>query len=243
MKLRRKKVPRTFTAWGILKEAYAVMKPRLWHIIGRYSTFALIFIATDVVVHKFDFLEFIVSLLFSFCSVLFGLTYIEGKEDYTLDLVLRKMSSKKFWRFVFSYALSTLAIIGGSILLVIYLIFNREPNLFVAVLAFPGMIIAIQLYFVKFIAVDRAPKPREALKESVRITKGHRFELVEYLIVAIVVNIIGALALVAGLFFTIPLTLIGTTLIYKKLSGADTQIPDNAETKPEVVEAEIVDPA
>ena len=41
----------------------------------------------------------------------------------------------------------------------------------------PGVIAAMMLLFVKFIVVDRNLGPIEALKESARMTKGHRMSL------------------------------------------------------------------
>lgn len=230
-----------FTTWSILKEAYLIMKPRLWHIVGRFALFAIIAGATNVVVNKISILEFVFSVIFSFCLIVFAFTYTYKREDFTLDLVLKKITNRKFLVFVSAYILSTLAIFLGSILFILYFIFNAEnPSVLAAPLAFPGMYVAVLLYFVKYIVYDKNVKPIEALKESVRMTKGHRFALIEYILVAVIVNLLGLLALVVGVFFTIPLTVIGTTLIYKKLSNRHKE---NLPSEVEVVEAEIVEPA
>ncbi len=233
---------RAFTTWSILKESYQIIKPKFWEITGRFLLIAIFFIAVDIVFDKVGIMKFISSAFFSFCLVVFGFTYAEGKHKFTLDLLLKKINSRKTLVYFSAYILSTLAILGASILFVIYLVFNFDnPNVLSVVLAFPGMYVAILLFFVKYITVDREVKPRDALKESIKMTKGNRFALVEYLLVIIIVNMLGALALGVGLLFTVPLTIVGTTLIYKKLSKHHTE-KVHVEEAPEVVEAEIVEP-
>ncbi|MCB6575032.1 hypothetical protein LI165_13470, partial [Phascolarctobacterium faecium] len=70
----------------------------------------------------------------------------------------------------------------------------------------PGIIAATMLLFVKFVVVDRKMSPIDAMKESARITKGHRVTLFLFVLAIAVINIIGAILLVVPLLVTIPVS-------------------------------------
>ncbi len=76
----------------------------------------------------------------------------------------------------------------------------------------PGIIAAVMLMFTKFVVIDRGMGPIEALKESARITAGHRLTLFYFMIILIVLNVAGAFLLVVPLLVTIPVS--GLSLVY-----------------------------
>jgi uncharacterized membrane protein len=88
----------------------------------------------------------------------------------------------------------------------------------------PGLILALMWLFFKFLIVDKNLGPIQAMKERARLTKGHRLELLLLVLFAIVVNIIGAILFLVGLFFTVPITLLVMTSAYRALEkgGAPT---------------------
>jgi uncharacterized membrane protein len=83
----------------------------------------------------------------------------------------------------------------------------------------PGVILMLMWMFVKQLIIERGLKPLEALKESARITKGNRMQLFLLLLAIIVMNIVGALALVVGLLVTVPITLLSITHAYRVLAA------------------------
>jgi len=83
----------------------------------------------------------------------------------------------------------------------------------------PGIIFAIKLQFVPYLIADKNLGPFEAIKTSWRITKGVKWNLFLFALLAILVNIGGALLLLVGLLVTIPTTSIATAYIYRKLSS------------------------
>jgi uncharacterized membrane protein len=89
----------------------------------------------------------------------------------------------------------------------------------------PGIIFAIACGFARFIIVERDVKPLAALKESARLTKGNRLNLFGLMLVLIVVNIVGALALLVGLFVSIPVSVLALVHAYRTLSGAHPESP------------------
>ncbi|MBP9757027.1 MAG: DUF975 family protein [Candidatus Pacebacteria bacterium] len=88
----------------------------------------------------------------------------------------------------------------------------------------PGVIAAIMLLFVKFIVVDRKLGPIEALKESARMTKGHRMTLFLLILAIAAINIIGAILLLIPLLVTIPVSTLAMVYTYRKLGHAASEV-------------------
>ena len=91
-------------------------------------------------------------------------------------------------------------------------------------LVVPGIIAATMLLFVKFIVVDRKMAPIEALKESARMTKGHRMTLFLLVLAIAVLNIVGAILLVVPLLVTIPVSTLAMVYAYRKIGHAASEV-------------------
>ena len=73
--------------------------------------------------------------------------------------------------------------------------------------------------FATYLVVDRGAGPIEAIKESWRITKGHKWQLFLLMLTLILLNIAGIIAFVIGVLVTIPVTWLAVTHAYRALSG------------------------
>jgi uncharacterized membrane protein len=82
----------------------------------------------------------------------------------------------------------------------------------------PGIIFILVYQFANYIVVDRGMSPMAALKESARITRGHRWELLVLLGLVVVFNILGAIVLLVGLLVSIPVTSLALVHAYRTLS-------------------------
>jgi uncharacterized membrane protein len=105
-----------------------------------------------------------------------------------------------FLKYLIGSILYVLIILGGLILLIV-----------------PGIIWAIQFQFFGYLIIDKGLGPIEALKKSSKITKGAKWDLFLLGILLVLINILGALALLVGLFITIPTTMIANAFVYRKL--------------------------
>jgi uncharacterized membrane protein len=107
-----------------------------------------------------------------------------------------------FWRFLGAYFLSALIIAAGYILLIV-----------------PGIIASLGLSFVAFLVVDRGAGVIDSLKESWRITKGHKWQLLLLFLVLGLINLLGIIALLIGVIVTLPITLLAFTHAYRLLAA------------------------
>lgn len=110
---------------------------------------------------------------------------------------------KPFWSFLGASLLVALAVSVGMVFLVI-----------------PGVILALTLQFYSYLIIDKRLGVVDSLKESARITRGHKWRLFWLMIVLAIINVIGALIFGVGLLVSIPLTMMAMIHVYLKLSGS-----------------------
>ncbi|MHB8842151.1 MAG: DUF975 family protein [Candidatus Aquicultor sp.] len=138
-----------------------------------------------------------------------SLKVTDGEKVGLGDLV---PSVSVLFKFLVSSMVYALIVSVGSLLLVI-----------------PGMIWAIQFQFFGFFVIDGAG-PIEALKKSSQMTKGAKVDLFVFGLLLYVLNLVGELALLVGLFITVPMTLIALARVYRNLS-ANTDPEATAEVE------------
>ncbi len=103
-------------------------------------------------------------------------------------------------RFIGASVLYGLMILVGLVLLII-----------------PGIYLAIKLQFYSFLIVDKNAGVVDSLKKSWAITKGVELNLFLFTLVIVILNILGAIALLVGLLVTIPTTTMASVYVYRKL--------------------------
>lgn len=90
-------------------------------------------------------------------------------------------------------------------------------------LILPGIYLAIRLQFFSYVTVeDKHVGPIQALKRSWGMTHGKFWKLFGWSIVVFFVNLAGLLLLGLGLLFTVPITALAYTELYKKLAAHTT---------------------
>jgi uncharacterized membrane protein len=87
-------------------------------------------------------------------------------------------------------------------------------------LIIPGIVFCVRALFSTFILIDKKCTPMEALKESFRITKGHGVKLFLLSVAFIIINLLGILAFIIGIFVTLPITLIALVHTYREISAS-----------------------
>ena len=90
-------------------------------------------------------------------------------------------------------------------------------------LIIPGIIWAIKFQFFDYLIVDKGLGPIDALEKSSDITRGVKWDLFAFGILLAIINILGFLCLVVGLFVTIPVTLVAMAFVYRELLPETSQ--------------------
>ncbi len=84
-------------------------------------------------------------------------------------------------------------------------------------LIIPGVILAVRLKFYDYLIVDQGLNPIEALKRSWVMTKNHTWDILVLLFVLMLLNFIGSLIVFVGLIVTVPISVMATVMVYRKL--------------------------
>lgn len=159
---------------------------------------------SDFLEDDYSVLSFIVSVIgwilstiISLGLIKIALNLLDNKEGKLSDLFSQL---PLFFKYLFSNILYGLIIFVGFILLII-----------------PGIILAVKYQFFVYFIVDKNAGPIEALKRSSEITRGAKWDLFLFGLLLGFINFLGALCLIIGLFATVPITMIASAFVYRKL--------------------------
>lgn len=92
----------------------------------------------------------------------------------------------------------------------------------------PGVIWGLMFGFSGYLVVDKKRDPIEAFRESKQLTRGVKGRLLEFALVLLGVNILGAIALGVGLFVTVPTTFIAAARVFRGLQARVARQPQPA---------------
>jgi uncharacterized membrane protein len=140
--------------------------------------------------------------------------YLKAHDDTGGVTLSSLWHPRPFWKYLLASFLLGITIAIGFVLLIV-----------------PGIIFTLMFLFTTFIVVDRELGPIDAMKESHRITRGHKWPLLGFLVLLMLINLAGLMALVVGLLVTIPVTSLAFTHAYRVLGGraaSDAAMPMSA---------------
>lgn len=210
----------TFSIEEVLQIGWRITKERFWFLAGAVL---IIFVAGGIpaMVQRGTGTDnsvvvgigrFIINLFVEMGMIRIALNLLDGK-----PVTLRNFWSEreKFLPFLGASILFTVMFGVGLILLII-----------------PGIFVAATYGLYSYMIIDKNVGVVEALKMSAAATKGNKWKLLGFWLVAGLLNIIGALLLGIGLFWTLPVTAIGFAVIYRKLAAGLTPATTPATPTP-----------
>ncbi len=107
-----------------------------------------------------------------------------------------------FWRYLLTMLAYFAIVIAGLVLLIV-----------------PGVVWSLTYAFAPYLVIDRGLGVREALRESARMTYGHRWHLLWFTLALAFINVAGLLCLVVGLLISVPVSALAFTRAYRVLSS------------------------
>lgn len=105
-----------------------------------------------------------------------------------------------YWKYVGALLLQIIAVLVGLVLLVV-----------------PGIIAMVVFMFASIVVIDQGLGPIDAMKESLRITRGHFWPLMGFGALLVLMLIAGTLALGVGLLVAVPVAWIAIIHAYRVL--------------------------
>lgn len=205
----------TFSIKESIRFGWETFKKRPWFFVGMSVLVAVIYAATSFVTGIVDgvfsgapnqptVVGFVVNWILG-TIVGMGITafFLKAYDSPDTVEVLALWHPQPFLKYLAATILISLAVILGFILLIV-----------------PGIILALMFMFATYIVIDRGQGPIEAMKESRRITSGHKWQLLGFALALAGINILGALALLVGLLVSIPVSSLAFVHVYRTLQKA-----------------------
>jgi uncharacterized membrane protein len=128
----------------------------------------------------------------------------------TADLALL-WHPRPFWKYLGASILLALAVAIGFVLLIV-----------------PGIILGLMFMFTTFVVIEHELGPIDAMSESHRLTRGHKWQLLGFVLLLLLINVLGVLALVVGLLVSIPVSTLAFVHAYRVLGGKPGPRPADA---------------
>ena len=202
------KNPQGFTKREAIDFGFEVAKK---NVIFFLSIFAILIIGNILINIIQNFVTQQNQLMFSFIvtvlKTIFGLVTGMGLIKISLEFIDRKkpqVSDLFYTKSIVNYFLVSL--INGIIVVLGFIL-----------LIVPGIILSIKLQYSTYLVVDKNMGVIESIKKSWEMTKGVKMNLFLLDLLFIGINILGVLALLVGLIITVPLSMVASAFVYRKL--------------------------
>lgn len=211
-----------FSIGSAIRFGWDTFKKRPWFFVGASVVIALAYLVVGSISVGIDasltgsldettvagaVVDWILSTLVSMGVVAF---YLKAHDNPNAVSLSSLWHPHPFWNYFAASLLLGLAIVLGLLLLIV-----------------PGIIFALMFMFATLIVIDRERGPIEAMKESMRITRGHKWPLLGFALVLVLLNVLGLLALGVGLLVSIPVSLLAFMHAYRSLAG--WEVPSRAD--------------
>lgn len=147
----------------------------------------------------FSLIGWFVSILISMGLIRIALKIVDGRPVEVADLFQRADLALPY--FIASVLVGIAVAIGFALLII------------------PGIYLAITFGFFGYNIVDKEHGIVQSIEQSAAITRGRKGELFAYGVGLIFFNLLGLLALGVGVLVTIPVSLLATAYVYRKLNG------------------------
>ena len=195
-----------FSKKEAVKFGFGIAKSNILFFIGVLIIVVFVSAVTSVLrnaVQKQVLANLILNIIQYLVNVIIGMGLIRISLEF-VDKVKPKIRDilyyKPIVRYIVASIIQGIIVLAGFILLII-----------------PGVILAVRLQYVTYLIIDKNLGPIEAIKKSWNITRGHAWNLFFFGVILGLINILGLICLVVGLFITVPLGMVATTFVYRKL--------------------------
>jgi uncharacterized membrane protein len=209
----------TFSAKAMVRFGWETFKKRPWFFAGVQLIIIIISqIATEISSYADKtqtqemlilalvgvFIGIVIQILLKMGTISFFLKAHEAPELLRVSML---WAPAYFGSYVLASIVVGLVVLVGLILLIV-----------------PGIIWALRYMFVPYLVVDRGLGYSEAMKESRRITDGHKWQLLGLIGLLVLVNIAGLIALVVGLLVSIPVSALALAHAYRTLEHIASEV-------------------
>ncbi len=212
-----------------LSKGYEVFKKN-WKFI--FLSFLIVFIvrmALSIVLDNIDsslnsgstvstIINWFIDSFFTMGAIIITLKLLDGKKVEYADLFRHY---PKYLRYILGSVLVSLIMLIPIVIATIGNATNQPIIAFLGfvLILFPGIYLSIKYQFTTYLILDKEMHPIDAFKKSGKITEGVKLKLLLFSLVQVGVVLLGAVALLVGLFVAVPVVFIASAYVYRKLAS------------------------
>ncbi len=198
-----------FSRQEALSFGWQTMKKKFWFLVGVLLFSGVLYIVPSAIADLakkrsltavsviFNIIYIILAYIVQMGMMGISLKLCDGQPAKVSDLFAYV---NKFLKYIAASILYGLIVLGGTILLIV-----------------PGIIWGIQFGFYGYAIVDKDIGPVNALKQSSRMTYNAKWDLAIFGLLVFLINLLGILCLLLGLFATLPATMIASAFVFRQL--------------------------
>jgi uncharacterized membrane protein len=212
-----------FSAGAAIRYGWETFKRRPWFFVGTALLVLVLSGLVDSLTSRVDALVtgspehpsglgLVINLAFG-TLLSMGATafYIAAHDNPDAAEISMLWHPQTFWKYL-----------GLSILLAIVI------GVGLALLIVPGIILFLMFMFSTIIVIERGLGPIDAMSESRRLTRGHKWQLLGFVGLLFLINLLGLLALIVGILVSIPVSALAFVHAYRVLGGMVEPAPRDA---------------
>lgn len=205
-----------FSTSACIRFGWDTFKKRGWYLVGAFCVAIIGFSILGQIVTRvgdaggslFSFLALLANAAIQTLLAIGLTSFVLKAHDNVESVQLADIWNPKFfWKYLGTDILYGIAALVGLVLLIV-----------------PGIVVILTYQFAQYIVIDKGLDPIDALKESARITRGSRWELLLFLLVILLLNIAGVILLFVGLLVTIPVTALAMVHAYRVLEHRASEL-------------------
>jgi uncharacterized membrane protein len=198
----------TFTAGSCIRFGWETFKKRPWFLIGAAFFYFVVIILVSSILNELinqggllaligTIARFAVQILAGMGAISFAL---KAHDDVTNASIFDFWRPRPFWKYIGATVLFGVIFLVGLILVIV-----------------PGIIWGIMFGYSAYLVIDKGLWPMEALKESRRITYGHKWELLLLGVFSVLIAIVGTICLGVGLLVAYPILILANVHAFRTL--------------------------
>jgi uncharacterized membrane protein len=165
-------------------------------------------------------ISILISPLFYFAISFVSLKFAQN-EKFEWKNIFKSLNQKTYISFLMVYLINAIA--AGVVSYLVFGLASIVPLLgsIIGFLAYIALIIYFigVIFFAYYRLIDGRPDFWLAVKDSFKMAENHRWFLVKFILLAVLINFIGVILLGIGLFVTMPITIIALAKIYKEIKS------------------------
>jgi hypothetical protein len=197
-----------FSIEEALQYGWGVMKANIWFFVGvlvvAWAIAGVPHIIANILQKEssglallFRIIGWVADIIVSIGLITIALRFLDSQQPKFEDLF---SFQPFFWKYLGASLLTGLVVWAGFLLLIV-----------------PGIYWALKFQFFGYFVVEQGCDPVEAMRRSSRITHTVKWKLLGFGIVLALINVVGAVCLLVGLFVTVPVTMLAYASVYRKL--------------------------